>query len=76
MVVVVDGMGGDFSPNAVVEGCIAAINEYDIDILITGPEDLITEELKKYTYDSNKIKVVGAKEVISTNEHPVMAVKP
>ena len=75
MVVVVDGMGGDFSPNAVVEGCIAAIKEYDIDILITGPEDLITEELKKYTYDSSKIRVVDAKEVISTNEHPVMAVK-
>ncbi len=43
MVVVVDGMGGDFSPSAVVEGCVAAIKEYDIDILITGPEDLIKE---------------------------------
>jgi len=75
MVVVVDGMGGDFSPNAVVEGCIAAIKEYDIDILITGPEDLIREELKKYTYDCNKIKIVDAKEVISTSEHPVMAIK-
>ncbi|MCJ7689253.1 MAG: phosphate acyltransferase, partial [Clostridiaceae bacterium] len=75
MVVVVDGMGGDFSPNAVVCGCIEAIKEYDIEILITGPEDLITEELKKYTYDSNKIKIIDAKEVINTNEHPVMAIK-
>ena len=75
MVVVVDGMGGDFSPNAVVEGCIAAIKEYDIEILITGPEDLIREELKKYTYDFDKIKIVDAREVISTNEHPVMAIK-
>ena len=75
MVVVVDGMGGDFSPDAVVEGCVAAMKEYDIEILITGPEDLIKEELKKYTYDSNKIKIVDAKEIIGTNEHPVMAVK-
>jgi len=75
MVVVVDGMGGDFSPNAVVEGCIAAIKEYDVDILITGPEDLITEELKKYNYDHKKIKIVDAKETISTSEHPVMAIK-
>jgi len=75
MVVVVDGMGGDFSPSAVVEGCVAAIKEYDIDILITGAEDLIKEELKKYTYDCNKIKIVDAKEVIGTNEHPVMAIK-
>ena len=75
MVVVVDGMGGDFSPNAVVEGCVAAIKEYDIDILITGDEDLISEELIKYTYDCNRIKIVDAKEVISTSEHPVMAIK-
>jgi glycerol-3-phosphate acyltransferase PlsX len=75
MVVVVDGMGGDFSPSAVVEGCVEAIKEYNIDILITGPEDLIKEELKKYTYDFNKIKVIDAKEVIGTNEHPVMAIK-
>jgi glycerol-3-phosphate acyltransferase PlsX len=75
MVVVVDGMGGDFSPNAVVEGCIAAIKEYGVDILITGPEDLIREELKKYSYNGDKIKIVDAKEIISTNEHPVMAVK-
>ncbi|MGH4050520.1 MAG: phosphate acyltransferase PlsX [Clostridium sp.] len=75
MVVVVDGMGGDFSPNAVVEGCISAIKEYDVDILITGPEDLIQMELRKYNYDTSKIKIVDAKEVISTNEHPVMAIK-
>lgn len=75
MVVVVDGMGGDFSPNAVVEGCVAAIKEYDINILITGNEDLICEELKKHTYDSSKIRIVAASEVISTSEHPVMAIK-
>ena len=75
MVVVVDGMGGDFSPSAVVEGCVAAIKEYDINILITGPEDLIKVELKKYNYDNSKIKIVDAIEVISTNEHPVMAIK-
>ncbi|MCB2307667.1 phosphate acyltransferase PlsX [Clostridium estertheticum] len=75
MVVVVDGMGGDFSPNAVVEGCIAAIKEYNIDILITGSEDLIREELKKHTYDTNKIKIINTTEVIDVSEHPVMAIK-
>ncbi|MBU3153831.1 phosphate acyltransferase PlsX [Clostridium estertheticum] len=75
MVVVVDGMGGDFSPNAVVEGCIAAIKEYNIDILITGSEDLIREELKKHTYDTTKIKIINTTEVIDVNDHPVMAVK-
>ncbi|MCB2355440.1 phosphate acyltransferase PlsX [Clostridium estertheticum] len=75
MVVVVDGMGGDFCPNAVVEGCIAAIKEYNIEILITGSEELIREELKKHTYDTNKIKIINTTEVIDVSEHPVMAVK-
>ncbi|MPQ32333.1 phosphate acyltransferase PlsX [Clostridium estertheticum] len=75
MVVVVDGMGGDFCPNAVVEGCIAAIKEYNIKILITGSEELIREELKKHTYDTNKIKIINTTEVIDVGEHPVMAVK-
>ncbi|APC40952.1 phosphate acyltransferase PlsX [Clostridium estertheticum] len=75
MVVVVDGMGGDFCPNAVVEGCIAAIKEYNIEILITGSEELIREELKKHTYDTNKIKIINTTEVIDVGEHPVMAVK-
>ncbi|MBU3186164.1 phosphate acyltransferase PlsX [Clostridium estertheticum] len=75
MIVVVDGMGGDFCPNAVVEGCIAAIKEYNIKILITGSEELIREELKKHTYDTNKIKIINTTEVIDVSEHPVMAVK-
>ncbi len=75
MRIAVDGMGGDDSPKAVVEGCVLASKEYDINIIITGPEEKIKEELNKYTYDSNRISIVDAKEVISPNEHPVMAIR-
>ncbi len=75
MKVVVDGMGGDNSPKAIVEGCVLAQKEYDIDIIITGKEELIKKELEKYEYNSEKITVVDAREVISTNETPVKALK-
>ena len=42
---------------------------------ITGPEKEINEELSKYNYEKDKINVIDATEVISTNEHPVMAVR-
>ena len=72
----VDGMGGDNSPSAVVEGTVMAVNEFnDIEIVITGPEKTIKEELSKYQYDKNRITVLDATEVISPNEHPVMAIK-
>lgn len=75
MRVAVDGMGGDFSPKAVVEGCVEAAKEYNVDIIITGPEEIIKEELKKYEYNLDKIQILDAKEVISPNEHPVMAIR-
>jgi glycerol-3-phosphate acyltransferase PlsX len=75
MRIAVDGMGGDNAPNAIVAGCIEAIKENDIEIFITGPEELINNELKKYDYDNTKIKVVHASEVIGNNEHPVMAIR-
>jgi len=75
MIIAVDGMGGDFSPNAVVEGSVLAVNEYDVDIIITGNESLIKTELDKYKYNKSKIKILNATEVISPTEHPVMAIR-
>lgn len=76
MIIAVDGMGGDLAPIEVVAGCIDAINEFkDIEIIITGNEELILKELHKYNYDSNKISVIDAKEVIDPNESPVMAIR-
>ena len=75
MRIAVDGMGGDNSPKVVVEGCVLAVKEYGVEIIITGQEEKIREELKKYSYDESKIKIVDAREVISYNDHPVMAIK-
>lgn len=75
MKVVVDGMGGDNSPQAIVEGCVLAQKEYGVDIIITGPKEVIEAELSKYEYNKQCISVVDAREVISTNEAPVKALK-
>ncbi len=75
MVIAVDGMGGDFAPAAVVEGCIQAVNEYGINIIITGKKELIEKELSKYEYPKDKIEILNCEEVIGTNEPPVMAVR-
>lgn len=75
MKIAIDGMGGDFAPSAVVEGCIEALNELDVDIIITGKKDDIEKELKKYTYDENRIEIVNCTEVIDCNEEPVKAIR-
>ncbi|MCM8710592.1 phosphate acyltransferase PlsX [Clostridium sp. SYSU_GA19001] len=71
----VDGMGGDFAPDAVIQGCIDAIKEYGVDIIITGPEELLKQKLSKYEYPNEKIQIVNADEIITPNEEPVKALK-
>ncbi|WP_101772684.1 phosphate acyltransferase PlsX [Peptostreptococcus faecalis] len=75
MKIVIDGMGGDNAPNAVVEGACMAVNEYGVDLIITGDEDIIMAELEKYDYDKDKIKVVHTTEVITNEEKPVNAIR-
>lgn len=76
MKIAIDGMGGDNAPMAVVDGAVEALKEYsDIEIYITGPEEKILKELTKHDYPKDRVKVIDAKEVIGTNEHPVMALR-
>lgn len=75
MIIAVDGMGGDFAPDSVIQGCVDAVKEFNIDLIITGPENLILQKLSSYEYPKHKIKVVDANEVITPNEEPVKALK-
>ncbi len=75
MKIILDGMGGDNAPASVVEGAVLASKETEHQIAIIGREDLILPELKKYKYDSQKISVINASEVISNDEAPVRAVR-
>ena len=75
MRIILDGMGGDNAPGAVVEGAVLASKEIDHEIVIIGQEELIKQELKKYKYNHEKITVADAREVITNDEAPVRAVR-
>ena len=75
MRMILDGMGGDFAPASVVEGAVLALKEMEHEIVFVGQKELIEQELKKYTYDKNRISIVDAREVISNDEAPVRAVR-
>lgn len=75
MKIIVDGMGGDNAPAAVVEGAILASRETEHHIAIIGKEEIILSELAKHRYDAQKISVINATEVISNDDAPVRAVR-
>jgi len=71
--IVVDAMGGDNAPVETVKGAVEAVNEFGAHIILVGVEDVIKEELNKYTYPEGNIEVVHASEVIGTDEVPTLA---
>ena len=75
MRIILDGMGGDNAPSAIVEGAVLASKEINHEIVIIGQEELINQELKKYKYNNEKITVADAREVITNDEAPVRAVR-
>ncbi len=74
--VAVDAMGGDNAPVEIVKGAIEAIQESkEVKVFLVGREEVVKEELKKYTYNVEQLEVVQASEVIETAEPPVMAIR-
>ena len=70
--VALDAMGGDNAPVEMVKGAVDAVNkEQNVTVLLVGIEEIVREELGKYSYDKERIQVVGATEVIETAEPPV-----
>ena len=49
--------------------------EKKIKVFLVGKEDVIKEELKKYTYPAEQIEIVPASQVIETAEPPVNAIR-
>ena len=71
--IIVDAMGGDNAPKAVVDGCVKAVADFDIKITLVGNEELINACLGEYSGD--RIEVVNANDIISNDDDPAMAVR-
>lgn len=76
MKVIVDAMGGDNAPQAIIEGCMLALDELPaLRITLTGRHEVIEKELGKYDFDASRINIVNATEVIDMAEPPVEAIR-
>ena len=74
--VALDAMGGDNAPAEVVKGAVKALQEKnELFVYLVGKEEDINKELGNLSYDSDRLKVVNATEIIETAEPPVMAIR-
>ena len=76
MKIVVDAMGGDHAPEAIVEGAVLAAREYGTRIILTGIKNIVDRELDKYSDRSElHIEVVHADEVVEMHEVPAKVLR-
>lgn len=82
MKIVIDAMGGDFAPKVNVDGSIDALRAFsDVEIILVGPQELVEKTIGEYADQQalasvkERLSVVDAPEVITTEEHPVMALR-
>ena len=75
MKIIVDAMGGDFAPQAVVEGAVEAAREFDIDIVLVGDEPRIKSLLGKARCPAGKITIHPASETIEMSEPAALSIR-
>ena len=69
--IVIDTLGSDKGPEAVILGASLALKENpDLFVTLVGPEELINSKIKELEMDASRVKIVPANETITNYENP------
>lgn len=68
--IALDAMGGDHGPAPVIEGAMQAVQEWDVEILLVGQEELLKEECRRLRCSDSRITIRHAPQVVEMDESP------
>ena len=76
MKIVVDAFGGDYAPYEIVAGAVKALQENtELELVLVGDKDKITEILQKLVFVSDRLEIVHAPDVVTMDEVPTVAIR-
>ena len=81
MIILVDAMGGDNAPDAVIKGAVKAVNEVESEIMLIGDKEVINSRVKelfgkeKLEDLSPKFSIYHTTEIITMEDKPTDAIK-
>lgn len=75
MKIIVDAFGGDNAPLEIIKGCAQAVEEYGIEIILTGSENIIKQVAGDNTISLRNMTIVNTTQVISPNDDPRVVIK-
>lgn len=81
MVILLDAMGGDNAPDAVIKGAVNAIDHIKAEVLLIGNQEMINQKVKEF-YGKNTLSEISPRlnihhtsEVIAMEDVPTQAIK-
>ncbi len=81
MVILLDAMGGDNSPDANIKGAVKAIRDIEAEVCLIGNKDIINEKIKKFYGKSDiseispRLSIHHTTETIEMCDIPTQAIK-
>ncbi len=74
MRIILDAMGGDNAPGAIVKGAVKACRDFDVDITLVGRAEEISACLRENgAQQETRIAVVNATEIVTMEDDPATA---
>lgn len=74
--IIVDCFGGDHSPEANIDGAIAALKKFpDLSIILSGDEAIIRARLEGKDYPAGRVEFLNAPQVIEVCDKPTDAIR-
>ena len=74
MRIILDAMGGDNAPGAIVKGAVKACRDFDVNITLVGREEDVLACLRENGAEhESRIAVVNATEVVTMEDDPAVA---
>ena len=74
MRIALDAMGGDFAPQATVEGAVLAARELKLRVVLVGDRSILLEEMTEHDCDGLDLVIEHAPEVVTMDDPPLEAV--
>lgn len=74
--IALDAMGGDFAPKNLIDGALQALlEEPRLEVVLVGDQEALKESLLHRSYDSHRLEVVHAEEVIGMDDSAAASVR-
>ena len=75
MKIIVDAFGGDNAPLEIIKGCAEAVQELDVDIILTGKESTIRDTAAQNQISLDRMEIADCDEVITMHDAADSVVK-